>query len=267
MRSIIKSLLCSLPLALCIASCEGVDYEGNYNQGFSAEKQSRMVYFYHSEGVDSINYSFSFEPHSKREHTIQVPVRIAGTMPKAALKYKVMLDASKSYVSTPQKNGNEVVLEKKPITTEYYEALNETYTVEAGKVEATLPVKFKRDAITGGQIVHFVLRLQESSDLGVGFAKGREIRLVVSNEIPQGYKEFWTTTLAPFYGVGAYSDQKFLKLLEYYDSNIDRLNADVFKPTFFLNLGKLYDYFHKEHPELGQADFNYDLLKNVLPYL
>lgn len=265
MKHILQGLGLCLVGALSLVSCDGIDYEGNYNQGFAAEKQSRMVYFEYVDGVDSISYSFSFEPHSKREHTIPVPVRIAGTMPTSPLKYRVVLDDKRSYVTTPRADGSG--RDTVAVAANYYQALQPVYTIEAGQVQTALPITVSRDAISNGQIVRLVLRLEASEDLGVGFAAAREISLVVSNEIPQGYKDFWTNYLYPYYGAGPYSDMKFLKLLEYYDSDIDKLNADVYKPTFFLNLGKLYKYFHEEHPELGQDNFNYEQLKNVLPYI
>lgn len=268
MRHLISSLLACL---FFLTACDGIDYEGNYNQGFSSEQQKRMVYFYHEDGVDSIAYSFSFEPHSKREHSLQVPVRIAGSMPKAALRYKVVVDESRSYIATPKTvtkpdNTTERVIERSPITPNYYTALNEYYQIEAGTVETVLPVVFSRDAINNGQIVHLTLRLEASDDLGVGFTKTRDIRLVVSNEIPEGYKNFWNMVFYPAYGLGPYSDEKFLKLLEFYGGDDQKLNADLNSSAFFLNLGRLYEYF-KTQPNFDSMGFEYDKLKRLLPYV
>lgn len=250
MKYTIKPLLGALSL-IGLLSCNGIDYEGTYNEGFAREAQARQVYFHYPTQQDTlVSHSFSFEPINKLEHTVELPVRVAGPVSTAPLSYRVSVVKEKTTA----------------VEGKHYIALEEKYSISKGEVESKLPVRVLRSALVGDEVIKLVLRLEPSEDLGVAFASSREIRVDITNNIPQGIKDYWNNYMSAGYGLGPYSDAKFLKLLEYYDSKLEKLNEGLARPDFVLSVEKLYKYF-KAHPELGQNDFNEETIKRIIPYI
>ena len=234
MRSAIRQLAPLALLGLFGTSCNRITYEGD----FTPDGQyigSSAIYFDHKQQADTLQaYSFGPLPAEVETHIVEIPLRIVGDIPTKDLTYHVEADPEASTARSGV----------------HYTPLETSYHFRSGAVTDTLRVELLRSGISPeeSEALRLVLRLKSSEDLKIAFESDNLQVITFDNYVAEPYWWVYYT-----YYFGPYHRLKYLKLLEYYDSDPAVLEAALSDPKksvkLFVNFKKVYDYF-KAHPEL-----------------
>lgn len=229
-----------------LSSCDAIDYKGEYSKdGVYGEKP--QVYFSQTNNNDTIShYSFGSKPLSFKRQTVNVSVSMAGMLQNRDLKFRVVVDSRES---TAQPNV-------------HYVPINSEYKIIPNKTTHNIPIELIRDNLGTENSVpmKIVLRLEATDDLGTSFSSYNKRIVTFDNYLAE--PEWWVYYV-PFFG--PYSRNKYLKLLEYYDSDEQKL-LDAFSEFngIMLNFQKVYKFF-KNNPDYPDEIFP-DENAMLIPY-
>lgn len=144
--------------------------------------------------VDSIVYSFAKT--TAKMHIVEIPVEIAGYKTDYDRHYKVVVDESR----TTAKKGL------------HYEALEEYYTLEAGRFKDSLPiVVYATDRLLDSVEVYLQVRIEPTDDFSHLTLDRQTARVKVSNMLQK--PSIWNGVYGPKY-FGPYSRVKHKLILE-----------------------------------------------------
>lgn len=220
--------------SLAMYSCDTIDYQGEYSKD-GAYGEKNQVYFYKSNDTDTLNYySFGSQPLSLKKQTVNVLVYMAGMPQNKDLKFRVVVDDKE----TTAKSG----IHYTPIKNEYH--------IPANKTSFNIPVELIRDNMKAddSNSLKIVLKLEPTDDLGTSFTVYNKRTVEFDNFLAEpSWWVYYTTFFGP------YSRNKYLKLLEYYDSNEQKV-VEAFTEFngLMLNFQKVYKFF-KDNPDYNEV--------------
>ena len=183
-------VMASLSVAMGLSSCSDDD--------FLYQDQARVRLVgpkNYTAGSDSLTFSFATSAADVQQKVMDVDVVVMGTAADHDRTASVTIDASKTTA-----------------TSDLYE-LPQSVTIEAGKTQAVLPVTLKRNTLLQTKQVKLYVKVEASSDFGVGVNEENHLLLIWSDMISKPTN--WDDALKEFFG--DYSNVKYRFMLSHAD--------------------------------------------------
>ena len=197
-------LLAGAALAALVA-CSNVDYTGEYSED-GTYQSGNQAYFYFAEPGDSVlNYSFGVKPLDTLTHVVYVPVNLAGRLSANKQAFRVEVGAGSTAVS-----GKHYTLDA------------DTLAFLPNSYRAYVPVKLIRENLSEDKndSINLVLNLVPTAEMGVRFKANNRVKITFNNVLSK--PDFWEF-LQTYFELGAFTKNKYRKLLSYYDGNEDAI--------------------------------------------
>ena len=205
MKKTFKHILLASVALTALVACSNVDYTGEYSED-GTYQSGNQAYFYFAEPGDSVlNYSFCVKPLDTLTHVVYVPVNLAGRLSADKQAFRVEIGAGSTAVS-----GKHYTLDA------------DTLALLPNAHRAYVPVKLLRANLSEDRndSIFLVLRLVPTENVGVRFAANNRVKITFNNVLSK--PDFWTV-METYWGLGAFTKNKYRKLLAYYDGNEDAI--------------------------------------------
>ena len=152
-----------------------------------------------------LNYSFGVKPLDTLTHVVYVPVNLAGRLSADKQAFRVEIGAGSTAVS-----GKHYTLDA------------DTLAFLPNAYRAYVPVKLIRENLSEDKndSIKLVLNLVPTAEMGVRFKANNRVKITFNNVLSK--PDFWTV-LETYWGLGAFTKNKYRKLLSYYDGNEDAI--------------------------------------------
>ena len=223
-------------LAVLLAACDGITYDGTFSEeGYYTGM--RRAYFDKQDTVRSCSFALSGIDDQTR--VLLIPVRMMG--PKAATPIRLKLEVDPA--STAQKG------------TQY--ELPDEIAFNTDSVNAYIPLTVLRAGLPKDSLgnVFLTLNLQPTDEYTTEKAFNNSITIKMNDFLAK--PAWWDFEIPGFsyrdYYWGPYTSIKYLKWLEFYDMDPDKLNYVMsYTYDWTVTLPKVVEYF-REHPEYEQT--------------
>ncbi len=221
MKKIFRNLLLACAGITSFAACTNIDYSGEYSSD-GAYQSGNQAYFYFAHPEDTlINYSFGVKSVDTLTHVVYIPVQLAG-----------QLSDSKQPFSVKVGEGTTAIEGK------HYTLDPEALAFAAKAHRAYVPVTLIRANLSEDKndSIQLVLNLVGKDALGVRFAASNRVKITFNNVLSK--PDFWTL-METYWGLGAFTKNKYRKLLSYYNSDEGAIRS-ILEGTDVTAQGYLY---------------------------
>ena len=205
MKRNFKHILMAGTCLLTLGACSNVDYAGEYSDDGTYQTGNQAYFFFAEPGDTLLNYSFGVKPLDTLSHIVYVPVQLAGHLSAERQSFSV-----------------EVVAGSTAVRDKHYTLDADTLAFLPNAHRAYVPVKLLRANLSEDRndSIFLVLRLVSSASIGVRFAANNRVKITFNNVLSK--PDFWTV-METYWGLGAFTKNKYRKLLAYYDGNEDAI--------------------------------------------
>lgn len=187
--------LAVLALSLGFASCNGIEYDGEYNKdGYYTG--NAHIYFDFKSAADTVQLvEMGHRDPAESTYKVELPLRVTGVASSQPRRFRV-----------------EVISEETTaVEGLHYRISEDEFIIKADSVKGVLPITFLRDAFPQDADIQdakeraallqkeLSLRLVEANELGVRVST-RKVRLVATNESlePDWWRMYFYAQLGPF---------------------------------------------------------------------
>jgi hypothetical protein len=176
----------------------------------------------------SLKLSFGELPFSTQKITCNIPVSTMGNFSGKDRTYGITIDKE---LSTAPENS--------------YEALSDTYIIEADSLKGVIPITFNRANIKGEEDYILVIKINENGDLKPGVIESKSFRIEYNNYLAK--PDWWDQLSAE---LGAYQQEKYQKYLEIYGEPIQGWQVSYMRYQV-LKKFKVVKEFFDANPQYG----------------
>lgn len=223
MKQIIRNILLACVGMATLAACSNIDYDGEHTSDGMFEPNNQ-AYFYFAQPEDTVlNYSFGVKTADTLTHVVYVPVQLAGNL-----------------VDTKQTFSVKVAHGTTAVAGTHYTLNADTLNFAPKAYRAYVPVTLIRANLSEDRndSIQLVLNLVGSDALGIRFTTNNKVKITFNNVLSK--PDFWIV-METYWGLGAFTKNKYRKLLAYYDGNESTI-GNILNGTDGTAQGYLYQH-------------------------
>lgn len=231
-----KKYLLFLSLAVLLAACNGITYEGEFSKdGYYTARP--VAYF-----LDADTFrlcTFAYEQSSVESKKYEIPIQFVGGFQPEDVPVKVTVDPASTAIKDKHYASVDVMLWKK------------------GEMTATLQVTALRNSLSKEELdnIYLILNVEPTEEYRTDSGLPHQVKVQLADYLkkPDWWDNpNWEKVKEDYYG--EFTNVKYLKWLEFYQYDEKELTDDLFseKLTWPQTFKLVYNYF-KEHPELNQV--------------
>lgn len=223
MKKTIRNILLVCAGVTLFAACSNVDFDGEHSSDGMFEPTNQVSFYYAQPGDTVVNYSFGVKPVDTLTHVVYLPVQLVGNLSAEAQPFSVEVGKGTTAVAGKHYTLNADTLRFAPNAYRTY--------VPVTLIRANLS-EDKDDSI------RLVLNLVGKDKLGTRLTKSNTVKITFNNVLSK--PDFWEV-MESYWGLGAFTKNKYRKLLAYYDSN-EATIRDIIEGSDVTAQGYLYQH-------------------------
>ena len=218
MKKTIRNILLVCAGVTMFAACSNVDFDGEHSSDGMFEPTNQVSFYYAQPGDTVVNYSFGVKPVDTLTHVVYLPVQLVGNLSAEAQTFSVEVGKGTTAV-----------------------ALNaDTLRFAPNAYRTYVPVTLIRANLSEDKddSIRLVLNLVGKDKLETRLTKSNTVKITFNNVLSK--PDFWEV-MESYWGLGAFTKNKYRKLLAYYDSN-EATIRDIIEGSDVTAQGYLYQH-------------------------